>query len=97
MTLRALLQSLMDGCDIPMPLARRFVDSLAEAIGAAVARGERVRVPRLGTFYPSSRAARRILGPPGSRDEGQPISLPRIESMAFRPCPEHRREKATVQ
>jgi DNA-binding protein HU-beta len=67
---------------------------VATIVAEAVRRGETVRIPGFGTFYPARRKSRRIAGPPGSAIAGEVITLPSTETIGFRAAKAQRRQGA---
>jgi len=53
-----LVQAIAESADIDKAEANRALDAVVQTITGAVASGERIQVPGLGTFEPRERSAR---------------------------------------
>ena len=70
-----------DRVSLPRSEANRAINALFDAIGEALANGETVRVPGLGTFSVRSRAARQGRNP----RTGERITIAASRTAAFKP------------
>lgn len=79
MTEAELIQKIAAATELTRPAAGRAVKAMAAAIVDAVAAGEVVRVPGLGTFAPTMRQARQGRNP----QTGASISIPARAALRF--------------
>lgn len=75
-----LVDAVAEGADLSKAAAGRAVDSLLDAIGDALKKGDQVSIVGFGTFTVRDRAARTGRNP----QTGQPIDIPAAKIPAFK-------------
>ena len=77
-----LIDAVANGGEITKTQAEKSLTALADAIGAALAKGERVRLPGVGTFSCVQRKAK-----PGRNPRtGKEITIPSRRAVKFSPA-----------
>jgi DNA-binding protein HU-beta len=77
-----LVQAVADAAGINKAEADRAIQAVVDAVTGAVAKGDRVQVPGLGTFEPRSRSAREGRNP----QTGETIQIAATTVPGFKPA-----------
>lgn len=82
MNKRMLVETVARRAEMNLTAAEAALDALVEAIGAALAAGDKVVVPGFGTFEVRQRAARTGRNP----RTGEPLEIAASKAPAFKPA-----------
>ena len=83
MTKKELVNEIADKAGISIKDANNALNSFVEALGEAMKKGERIQLPRMGTFNVVTRSARVVRNP----QTGEKLNVPAKKVVKFKPAP----------